>query len=54
MAALDPYPGPQQRRIKIVTGRPDPADVTGLLTRRHHGRKIFMPNEGPVASVVPR
>ena len=54
MAALDPHPGPQQRGIQVLTGRPDPPDVTGPLTRRHHGWKIFMPNDGPVARPVPR
>src|SRR5215467_12609089 len=53
MAAFHPHPGPQQRRVKVIGGRPDPADVAGSLPRRDHGWQIFMPNDAPRARLVP-
>ena len=52
VTALHAYSGAQQGRVDVAAGRPDPADVAGLLALRDGRAKVIMPNDAPVASAV--
>ena len=53
MTALHAYSGAQEGRVDVAAGRPDPADVAGLLALRDGRTKVIMPNDAPLASAVP-